>query len=655
MATKSNRELDVLSVMGLKPSDISTDYVTNKTQFQLHHLVTEQRHEKTWRLSELAREDVAGAVSAVLSVDEDISAKFATIADEGYLSAAVDAMKAALKEERRIYVYGCGATGRLAKQMESSFWRPFWERMEKAMPGRVSPTLKDLMVGEMTGGDVALISSLEGLEDLQLIGELQLTDHGIQKGDVVFAVTEGGETSSVIGTILTAARMYGDKEASESAKKLFFVYNNPPTVLQSLDRLRAVLEHEGVTKIPLWTGPQAVTGSTRMQATTSEQFLLGVIAEQAIYEFLLESGFKVRELKELGFSDDSLNERLLSFVATQGAVFKAAEDLSKLTGLEAETYAKGGKATYWSDAAMVTVFTDSTERSPTFRLFPMDTVGAKEKRSWIRAVTSSEEQAAAWDYFLHRPFKGLDGPLYADAFRDRIEDPYLKEAALKSLAKAGTERQKEYDFSSAEVEPAENGIGIVAVVVNDQLTPRHRAFLKSFSGSPGGHSGVVLTATNAKDSRLKLPDLAESVVAIISPVFARDPLEVRQHVALKMALNAHSTCVMARCGRLVGNTMTSVSPSNLKLIGRATNLILMHVNDKLRASGQRVAYAQANAVLYDVIAFAEDTERTGSVAEVGAAIVRILETAASGKDVPWEKAIQILEDAGGLDSYLSSR
>jgi N-acetylmuramic acid 6-phosphate etherase len=48
-----------------------------------------------------------------------------------------------------------------------------------------------LLIGEMTGGDRALISSLEGLEDLQVVGKLQLQDHDIKKGDVVFAVTEG--------------------------------------------------------------------------------------------------------------------------------------------------------------------------------------------------------------------------------------------------------------------------------------------------------------------------------------------------------------------------------------------------------------------------------------------------------------------------------
>ena len=39
-------------------------------------------------------------------------------------------------------------------------------------------------------------------------------------------VTEGGETSSVIGTILAARELYFREE--EAKKKLFFVFNNPP-------------------------------------------------------------------------------------------------------------------------------------------------------------------------------------------------------------------------------------------------------------------------------------------------------------------------------------------------------------------------------------------------------------------------------------------
>ena len=43
-------------------------------------------------------------------------------------------------------------------------------------------------------------------------------------------------------------------------------------------------------------------------------------------------------------------------------------------------------------------------------------------------------------------------------------------------------------------------------------------------------------------------------------------------------MNAHSTAVMAKMGKVVGNTMTNVRAGNLKLIGRATYMILRHVN-----------------------------------------------------------------------------
>ena len=50
---------------------------------------------------------------------------------------------------------------------------------------------------------------------------------------------------------------------------------------------------------------------------------------------------------------------------------------------------------------------------------------------------------------------------------------------------------------------------------------------------------------------------------------------------MKMILNAHSTALMTKLGLVVGNTMTSVRPGNLKLIGRATNLIKVHCDDVL--------------------------------------------------------------------------
>ena len=77
---------------------------------------------------------------------------------------------------------------------------PVWNKLKESLPEDIESRL----IGEMTGGDRALISSLEGFEDLELVGRQQLEDRGIQQGDVVFGITEGGETSSVIGAVRAA-------------------------------------------------------------------------------------------------------------------------------------------------------------------------------------------------------------------------------------------------------------------------------------------------------------------------------------------------------------------------------------------------------------------------------------------------------------------
>src|SRR5262245_28900120 len=255
----------LLEILGISPSAQSRDYVEHKTQFQLHTLLTEQRHPRTLNLSERAVSDLPAALAMLFSVDEDIATRVGALRGDDSLRRLSAAVERALVERRRIYVYGCGATGRLAKQMESTFWRPFWSQLladaslRQKLPPALANEVVDELTGEMTGADRALISSLEGFEDLQLIGRQQLLDHGIKKGDVVIAVTEGGETSSVIGTILAAHaqwKLAPGYDAAAAREHLFFVYNNPDEKLLPFERSRRVIEEPGITKINLATGPQ---------------------------------------------------------------------------------------------------------------------------------------------------------------------------------------------------------------------------------------------------------------------------------------------------------------------------------------------------------------------------------------------------------------
>ena len=62
----------------------------------------------------------------------------------------------------------------------------------------------------MAGGDFALIKSVEGFEDFTAFGKKQIADLGVSAKDVVFAITEGGETSFVIGTAWEGVEVGGE-------------------------------------------------------------------------------------------------------------------------------------------------------------------------------------------------------------------------------------------------------------------------------------------------------------------------------------------------------------------------------------------------------------------------------------------------------------
>lgn len=659
-------ECSLLEMLQITPSEQSVDYVANKKQYQLHTLLTEQRHPKTWNLSQVIKADFAQGIGDLLSVDLDISAKFAEMAkNPEVLEQAAEAIEKAIHENKNIYIYGCGATGRLAKQIESSFWRPFWKRLQKhPLWDKLNaqlPGIEDLLTGEMTGADRALISSLEGFEDLQLIGKLQLQEHGIEAGDVVFAITEGGETSSVIGTILSALDLYDQSaDAREEAKRnLFFIYNNPDERLLPFERSRSVLENQQITKICLATGPQAITGSTRMQATTSETFVMGVILEHAICR-VLQKYLSEEEVHALGFDPRStLGQRLMSFLCVQQAVHSKSREISRLTKLEAVAYAQNRFSTYCAKAGLITVFTDATERSPTFKLYPLDAKDEPIRKAWIQVWTPAKDRREAWLMFLGRPFKGLDPAFYEKPFMQSITDPYLRQSALASLKKAGNEQQDLYDFSFSPHQlltrgPCEDDLGVL-ILLDDEIgegaddEPFYN-WLHLFARAKA-HVGVILVTRQPiqEDSSILAQINSAAPHASIIPLSLNvdlDPLAVRQHIGLKMMLNAHSTGVMAKLGRVIGNTMVNVSPGNLKLIGRATFMIQSHVNDIL-ADSANISYAEANAVLFNAIDYVKknETERQ-QTSEVALSIIRIVEAVHKGKFVSWEQAEEILFTQG---------
>jgi N-acetylmuramic acid 6-phosphate (MurNAc-6-P) etherase len=83
------------------------------------------------------------------------------------------------------------------------------------------------------------------------------------------------------------------------------------------------------------------------------------------------------------------------------------------------------------------------------------------------------------------------------------------------------------------------------------------------------------------------------------------PLRLWEHLAVKLVLNTVSTATMVRMGRVVGNAMVWVSPSNKKLIDRGTRLICLSTG---------YSYEQACEALHE--AMDEVACRSGSGEEV---------------------------------------
>ena len=336
----------------------SAEFLKISDQFQLGVLTTESSHPVTADLSETAKNDVSAALRLLFEADNDVIRKYREFAQSGRARAIQETVLRSLKNGGKLFFTGCGSTGRLSIQLVS-IWRDFWQR-QRARGLASSPSageFENRAFSVMAGGDFALIKAVEGFEDFTAFGKKQIGDLGVSARDVVFAITEGGETSFVIGTAW---------QGVEVGAKVYFVYNNPDDVLcQHVRRSREVIEEPRIEKINLTTGPMAITGSTRMQATTIQLCVLLTVLEMVLRELM-------KELEPGGpcaLDSGSVPSDFLKKLKEMHAALKSPKVLSQLAAavsLEESVYRSGHKNNYFADRFGIDVLTDTTERSPTY-------------------------------------------------------------------------------------------------------------------------------------------------------------------------------------------------------------------------------------------------------------------------------------------------
>ncbi|MBC2594783.1 SIS domain-containing protein [Ruficoccus amylovorans] len=353
----------------MKTAANADEFLFMADQFRLGELVTEQPHPLTRNLSELARHDLPQAVATLKEVDRLALEKLSACAN------GIQALAAAVGDTfaagGNVFLCGCGATGRLSLALETL-----------SREGILPPELAGRVTGFMAGGDAALIRSLEGFEDFPAYGERQLRELGFGEKDLLLAITEGGETPFVIGACEAAATI--------SRRKPWFLYCNPDTTLARVaERSRRVLEHPGIHKLNLCVGPMALTGSTRMQASTVQMLAAGLALEHHAAP------------KEVPAALEDFNR--LAMKTDWGF-------LAEFIAAESDHYTAGGHILYETDAYGITVLADTTERSPTFSLpaFENTRLPGQPASLCYLCLPHSPDSAAAWAHLLRRTPRCLE-------------------------------------------------------------------------------------------------------------------------------------------------------------------------------------------------------------------------------------------------------
>ena len=546
------------------------EFLTREGAFRLGKLLTEAFHPKTGTLSQTAAIDLPAAIRMLQSVDDEIPPAMEKVLRQDSFEQLVDAFGEAFSAGKKIYFTGCGATGRLSILLEAA-WRRYWREI-----GKVSPELgqmENLVFSVMAGGDFALIKSVEGYEDFPDFGRYQLRERGVGPGDIVIAITEGGETPFVIGTAW---------EGLDAGAKVFFVYNNPTELLcRYVKRSREVIEEPRITKLDLTTGPMAITGSTRMQATTAELFIVGSALEIALVRFLRQrlSPSDADKLQLREYRPDEYYRQLCDLLG-QLSSNEAVDMLAAATEFEEGIYRRKGLVTYVADEFLLDVLTDTTERSPTFMLPAFRKQDDNlSPRSWAFVKDPLRSTKDAWHELLQREPRGLE---WGWDVYERMNAPANLKAQPPKLDNAEIHKF----LIGCEPDPSRTDAADSALVVVGVGNEEHmiRATLERFGSQYKKTAALIVgpaDAAGASDETFRFPcKLADS------------PLQLWHHLAVKLVLNTISTATMVRMDRVIGNAMVWLSPSNKKLIDRGSRLIVQQTG---------CSYEQACIALHEAL------------------------------------------------------
>ena len=208
--------------------------------------LTERRNPRTANIDTASAQEIVDLIGA-----EDASVPAAVARARVEIARAMTLVEHSFRAGGRLVYVGAGTSGRLgvldASECPPTFGTP-----------------PDMVVGVIAGGLPALVKSIEGAEDDPNAGIAEMDSRRIGPADTVVGIAASGSTTFVRAALGRAKAL--------GAKTVFLTCVEPLALLQdTCDVTIAVL-----------TGPEVVTGSTRMKAGTATKLVLNTLTTGAL-------------------------------------------------------------------------------------------------------------------------------------------------------------------------------------------------------------------------------------------------------------------------------------------------------------------------------------------------------------------------------------
>jgi len=211
------------------------------------HLLTEQRNERS-----MAIDCASLSAGFDLMNAEDATVAAAVAAAKPQIVDAIELVVASFKTGGRLIYVGAGTSGRLGV-IDASECPPTFLSTPEMVQGLIS------------GGRQAMFRSVEAAEDHIETGEVAMDEKGVGPNDVVFGIATGGTTPFVHGAL---------GRARQRGAKTVFLACVPAEQC----------EDDADVSIRVLTGPEVITGSTRLKAGTATKMVLNTVTTLAMVQ-----------------------------------------------------------------------------------------------------------------------------------------------------------------------------------------------------------------------------------------------------------------------------------------------------------------------------------------------------------------------------------